>query len=127
MTKTFLLDLGERAVKTFLQAALAVIAVQFVGSGVGSDVFDGSAWQKIGTAALAAGVAAVVSLLTSVVSAAKTGTASASTEVAQKPSEVQLKDGTRVVGVLPASAVVSVYDPRHDLEDDGTQPAPKGD
>ncbi len=83
MTKTFLLDLGERALKTFLQAALAVIAVQFAGSGLGADIFDGSAGQKIGTAAIAAGVAAVVSLVTSALSAVKTGTASASVEVAE--------------------------------------------
>lgn len=83
MTKTFVLDLLERAVKTFGQAAGAVLVAQWAGSGLGVDIFDYSAWQKILTAAVAAGLAAVVSLGTSLLSGLKTGTASAVPEVAQ--------------------------------------------
>ena len=55
-TKQFWIDAGERAVRTFAQALVAVLVAGFVFT-------DAAAW---GEALLSAAVAALVSLLTSV-------------------------------------------------------------
>jgi len=65
-TRLFLEDSAERAVKTFAQALLGVLAVQGV-------TISTVHW---GTSLAAAGTAALISLLTSVVSFTKTGSAS---------------------------------------------------
>ena len=55
-TAAFWLDAAERAVRTFAQALVAVLAAGFV-------VTDGAAWTE---ALLSAAIAALISLLTSV-------------------------------------------------------------
>ena len=55
-TKAFRIDAGERAVRTFAQALVAVLVAGFVFT-------DAAAW---GEALLSAAVAALISLLTSV-------------------------------------------------------------
>lgn len=55
-SRTFWIDAAERAVRTFAQALVAVLAAGFVFT-------DGAAW---GQALLAAAIAALVSLLTSI-------------------------------------------------------------
>ena len=55
-TKAFWIDAGERAVRTFAQALVAVLVAGFVFT-------DAAAW---GEALLSAAIAALVSLLTSV-------------------------------------------------------------
>lgn len=54
---TFQRDLTERIVRTFAQAALAVVATDFAG------VTDLNSAKAIGVAAVAAGISAVVGLV----------------------------------------------------------------
>lgn len=75
-TKAYLLDLGERAFWTFVQAFIA--AFTFVGLPM-----DGATLKTALYSAAAAGGAAVLSLLKSALAGLKTGTASTSTTVAQ--------------------------------------------
>jgi hypothetical protein len=82
-TRTFLIDLAERAGKTFYQTAVASLTVSLAGSGLSlANLPTLSVAEKIGGSAALAGIAAVLSMLSSVVSGLKTGTASASKAVA---------------------------------------------
>jgi hypothetical protein len=82
-TKTFLIDLAERAGKTFYQTAAASLTASLAGSGLSiANLPTLSVAEKIGGSAALAGIAAVLSMLSSVVSGLKTGTASASKAVA---------------------------------------------
>lgn len=82
LTKSWLLDAGERALKTIIQTALAALGLDGI-----SHAISASLTQVIWLA-LAAGV---VSLLTSVVSAGvgSTGTASLTDAVIANPAEDQ--------------------------------------
>lgn len=81
--KSYFLDLGERAAKTFAQGAVAGLAIVWGGTALDvHTLYLLSTWDKLATAALGGGIAAVLSLLTSTVSNLKTGTASLSRVVA---------------------------------------------
>lgn len=116
-TKTFALDLAERAVSTFIQAGLAAAALVLVGANTGNVVHLGF-WQQTGSVALAAGVGAVASLIKGVFAASLTGTASASKTVAET---AVLPDGSVVDPAVPvvepaAPSVVVVNSPASDAE-----------
>lgn len=84
MTKTYIVDLAERAGKTFIQGAAAQVALVWAGSGLGvADLLVLSTDEKLLTAGIVGGGAAVISILMSLISGAKTGTASLSPVVAQ--------------------------------------------
>lgn len=74
MTRQFVADLGERALKTFAQALVAVLTVQGV-----SGVLDVDWPRALSVAALAAVVSALTSLAS--VSVGHSGTASLTTAV----------------------------------------------
>ena len=93
-TKSFALAVLERAVKTFAQAAAALLTA----SGIG--LLDAD-WLQILSVA---GMAAVVSVLTSV------GTGAAT-------------DGSPSLGNVETVAEWSTYDPQHAAEIDDTPPA----
>ena len=94
LSKAFLLAVIERAVKTFAQAAAALLTA----SGIG--LLDAD-WLQILSVA---GMAAVVSVLTSV------GTGAAT-------------DGSPSLGNVETVAEWSTYDPQHAADVDDTPPA----
>lgn len=104
-TNTFLIDLLERAGKTFAQAAAGTLTVELAGSGFSAANLPSLAIaEKVGIAAVVAGFAAVLSLVTSVVSGLKTQTASASAKVAETavtPGAHATDSGTNGPVVVP--------------------------
>lgn len=108
----FLRDLAERALKSFLQGALAVVVLQLGASGLGTNPLDLDAWQSLGIAALGGGITALGSLATSLLSKTRTGTASASVEVAESASQPIAAQGPPITRLADGD-----YDPKHDVED----------
>lgn len=105
--KAFVIDLAERAAKTYVQAFAGAIALAYVAQAANFNAVDIEAWKKVVGAASAAGVAAVLSLIMSVVSGFKTGTASASKTVAQTAVVPASNTGTGTLTVQPADATQS--------------------
>lgn len=79
--KTFARDLTERAVKSFIQGALLVLAANL--TVLQDNPLDLDNLQKVGLLVLGGGVMALLSFATSFLSKLKTGTASASVAVAE--------------------------------------------
>lgn len=104
MTRTFIVDLAERAGKTFVQAFVGVLSTAYL-AGALTDIADINAWKKLLGAAVAAGVAALASFVTSTLSGLKTGTASASKAVAETAvaSTGQVVTATQETTVGPAA------------------------
>lgn len=99
-SEAFVLDMLERAGKTFLQAALGA-AAPVITVVDGRHIVNGTWWQQLGVIALTAGIASFGSFITSVLSGLKTNTASASTTVAQT---AVVKDSADPAAEAPAAA-----------------------
>lgn len=81
ISRTFAIDLAERAGWTFVQSFVAAAALVLVGANT-QNVIHLSFWQQVGAAGLGAGVGAVTSLVKGVAAGLFTGTASTSKTVA---------------------------------------------
>ena len=81
ISRTFAIDLAERAGWTFLQAFVGTASAVIVGANT-QNVVHLDFWQQLGAAGLGAGVGAVTSLVKGVTAGLITGTASTSKTVA---------------------------------------------
>ncbi|HJQ00070.1 MAG TPA: hypothetical protein VJ851_00590 [Jatrophihabitans sp.] len=111
ISRTFALDLAERAGWTFVQAFVGATAVLIAGANT-QNVVHLNYWQQLGAAGLTAGVSGVASLGKGVIAGIFTGTASASkTVAASAPVESIGAHAAQPAVTVPALAASSEVPP----------------
>lgn len=117
ISRTFAVDLAERAAWTFVQAFVGTASAVIVGSNT-QNVVHLSFWQQLGAAGFGAGVGAVTSLVKGVGAGLITGTASTSKTVAAAPpagahaadSPATTGADSELASVLVSSGQVPAFD-----------------